>query len=662
MGSNLQSGQELAAYRLEKKLGAGAFAEVWLARETGSFGFSKLVALKVLTDRAGEDEARFESLVNEARVCGHLHHPHIVDVYGVAQAEGLRFIAMEYVQGVPLDVLLRTRERLGLDLPHSVVVDIGIHIAQALTHAHEARDADGTPLAIVHRDLKPANILMSVHGGAKVADFGIAKATSNVAETATGTLKGTPSYVAPEIWTGAREFLPRVDLFALGAILWELVLGRRLFGGESIPALAGQALHGNADEEASVLAERFPELAPIVRRLIERDPTLRTQSAREVETALALLRRSVPASAPLGLFLELFGIASGHPALSRQRFEDLSLPPTELPGWTELIRAAATGGPGLGRGRQGGVSADIPDTDILPSTGSPLGRAESRVAASGSGPFAVASEGRRPVPATAVLSASGADDSEPPVEKMPAAGTESVVMPTRTQLPWRASRRRPLTVSLVISGGLLLGGLAVLLWPGGDKAPEAAATVPFAPEAAATVPFEDLVPVEVTAAVPPEVTASLAPSEPVVETLLPADLPPLDRTPSPVAAVAVKPVKAIAPPRPAPSRPAPSEEAPAVQPVAEVTPEPTPAAVAPSKGEVVFQSSPGGANVWIDGIRVDFRAQGGTSQVRSFEPRTIKVGMGSGDAVDAEISVQVEGGVKSVVRCDIAATLRCTVR
>ena len=165
---------------------------------------------------------------------------------------------MEYVEGMPLDVLITTAKKLGVTIPRSIILDLGIQIASALEYAHSATDEEGRPLGIVHRDLKPANVMLARRGGVKVMDFGIAKAASNVDATATGSLKGTPAYVAPEVWGGSREFLPRVDLFALGCMLWELTMLRRLLDGEDLASLAGAAVLGTAEADAARLRPAFP--------------------------------------------------------------------------------------------------------------------------------------------------------------------------------------------------------------------------------------------------------------------------------------------------------------------------------------------------------------------------------------------------------------------
>ncbi len=302
----LTSGLSLGPYRLVRALGEGAYAEVWLALEHGDHGFQKKVALKILKETAA-DQSSLDSLINEARVCGMLHHPHIVDVYGVSQIGDLTFIAMEFVNGTTLEDLLERVTSSGLQLPLSVILDIAIGIADALDHAHNAKGPDGEPMRVVHRDLKPGNVMLALGAGAKVTDFGLAKATTNRNVTQAGQVRGSPGYIAPEVWSGTRDFTPGVDLWALGVMIWEMVCGEHLFDGTIIEVM-GQAMNGDVEDEIGRLAEKRPQLASICRDLLQRRPENRSQSAWEIGVALKELRGTLDAPGGLDLFLELVGV------------------------------------------------------------------------------------------------------------------------------------------------------------------------------------------------------------------------------------------------------------------------------------------------------------------------------------------------------------------
>ena len=303
MATGLTAGLQLGAYRLVRPLGEGAYAEVWLAVEQGELGFQKHVALKILKETA-TDQAALDSLINEARVCGMLHHPHIVDVYGVTQVDQFTFIAMEYVDGTTLEHLMQRVSRGGLQLPLAVIIDVAIGIAEALDHAHSAKGPDGEPLCIVHRDLKPGNVMLSRGAGVKVTDFGLAKATTNRNVTQAGQVRGTPGYIAPEVWQGTRDFTAGVDLWALGVMIWEMVVGEHMFDGTIIEVMS-QAMNGDVDAEIGRLAAVRPKLARIARDLLQRSPESRTQTAWEATVALKELRSQLDAPGGLDLFLDL---------------------------------------------------------------------------------------------------------------------------------------------------------------------------------------------------------------------------------------------------------------------------------------------------------------------------------------------------------------------
>ena len=331
IATGLTTGKELGKFRLVRPLGEGAYAEVWLAMEQGELGFQKQVALKILKETA-TDKAALDSLINEARVCGMLHHPHIVDVYGVTQVESFTFIAMEYVDGTTLEHLMDRVRAGGFHLPLAVIVDVAIGIAKALDHAHGAKGPDGLPLEVVHRDLKPGNVMLAPRVGVKVTDFGLAKATSNRNVTQAGQVRGTPGYIAPEVWAGTRDFTPGVDLWALGVMIWEMVVGEHMFEG-TIMEVMGQCMNGDLDAEIGRLAAVRPRLAKITRTLLDRDPAARCQSAWETVVALEQLRSKLDAPGGLDLFLDLIDQSDTQTVAGAQR----KIATARDKAWSELI-------------------------------------------------------------------------------------------------------------------------------------------------------------------------------------------------------------------------------------------------------------------------------------------------------------------------------------
>jgi len=212
-------------YRLERLLGGGGMALVYAASDDR---LDRTVALKVLADNLAEHVEIRERFLREARIAARLAHPHIVEVYDSGQGER-PYIVMEYVDGATLADELRRRGPLA---PH----EAGALVAQAadgLAHAHAA--------GVVHRDVKPENLLVDADGALKIADFGIAHAVEGTRLTSTGAVLGTASYLAPEQATGD-TVTPATDVYALGAVLYELLTGRPPHTGTTLTELLARKL------------------------------------------------------------------------------------------------------------------------------------------------------------------------------------------------------------------------------------------------------------------------------------------------------------------------------------------------------------------------------------------------------------------------------------
>jgi serine/threonine protein kinase len=490
---NLQEGGAFGAYQLVRLLGRGGFAEVWLAHAAGKQGFARRVALKVLHPGRVGDPHSMEGLINEARLGGTLEHPDIVQVLAIDEVEGDWFIAMEYVEGSDLGSLLKRLTGSGLRMPPSVVIDVGLHVARALDYAHNATDLEGRPLDLVHRDLKPQNILLSRSGAVKVADFGIAKATTNLNSTSTGTLKGTPLYMAPELWAGERIFHPRSDLFALGAILVELATGQRLLHGDSPAAVAGQAVFGDPEEEAGRLADVLPEATALVTGLLQRKPEKRIQSAAEVVAELQAIARQVEAPADLPVFVKLVETLELPAEQRGDAVATLGLPSAHDQAWTRLITAA--------RGQ-----AVEPDPVLT-----------------------------RPSPSHVLEGFSGAG-SDAPTRRHPASEPEEPARRTQ-QVRWQGapptSRRRTATLAVVAAVAVLVLWFA---WPRPDAPGPAPSPTPVTSPAAeratpTPAPTPSAIVARTEASPTPAATAAATPT-PIQETV--ADPPAPTPTAAPV--------------------------------------------------------------------------------------------------------------------------------
>ncbi len=210
-------------YELTQKIGAGGMGEVWLGRRAATDGFSKTVAVKFPPAHLAGDARARRSFVREVQLSMHLSHSNIVQVFDVGEAEGRLFMVMEWVDGCDVRRLLEGETTPGGGAPICVAAHITAEILRALEYAHTLRH-EGAALGIVHRDVSPHNVLISTSGEVKLTDFGVARTEHE--ETSGMHVPGKLRYMAPEQFKGARRS-PTMDLYAVGAILHELLSGRR---------------------------------------------------------------------------------------------------------------------------------------------------------------------------------------------------------------------------------------------------------------------------------------------------------------------------------------------------------------------------------------------------------------------------------------------------
>jgi len=262
------TGQELGDYRILRRLGTGGMAEVYLAEQRS---LRRQVALKVLNHSLASDASYVERFQNEARAAASLVHPNIVQIYEVGQAEGIHFIAQEYVAGKNLGQLL---EREGAFQP-ALVLDVLRQVVSALCKAHE--------WAIVHRDIKPENILLSNAGDVKVADFGLARIQNADTKTLTqvGVAMGTPLYMSPEQVEG-RPVDVRSDIYSLGVSCYHLLAGVPPHTGETALAIAVQHLHNTPQPLENVRPDLPSALTRIVHKMLSKKPEGRPASPSEL--------------------------------------------------------------------------------------------------------------------------------------------------------------------------------------------------------------------------------------------------------------------------------------------------------------------------------------------------------------------------------------------
>ena len=266
-------GMNYGRYQILREVGRGAMGVVYEARDPN---IGRVVALKVLRQDRITTEKFVNRFLKEAKVVGRLSHPRIVTIYDVGEDQGTIYIAMEFLEGIPLSDLINNK-RFDAD----EVVELGIQIASALEYAHQK--------GVVHRDIKPSNIIVSPDGQIKITDFGIAHIEDATAtlQTQAGEIMGTPAYMSPEQVQG-NPVDCRSDLFSLGIILYELSTGTRPFGGEG----KGMATIFNeimlvTPHEPHKESPPIPKgLSKIIMKALEKEPGKRFQSGIELANAL----------------------------------------------------------------------------------------------------------------------------------------------------------------------------------------------------------------------------------------------------------------------------------------------------------------------------------------------------------------------------------------
>jgi Tol biopolymer transport system component/predicted Ser/Thr protein kinase len=274
----LTSGTKLGPYEIIAPLGAGGMGEVYRALDTR---LDRTVAIKILPPHLSDDAMRRQRFEREAKAVSSLNHPHICTLYDVGRQDGVDFIVMEYVEGVTLAARLEKGP-----LPTVEVLEYGIQLASALDKAHRN--------GVTHRDLKPGNIMLT-KSGTKLLDFGLAKAAPPLAAGATGAtltnaaaqadpvtregaVVGTVPYMSPEQVEG-KEVDARSDIFSLGAVLYEMVTGRRAFQGQSDFSIASAILVKDPDPISTLHPLTPPALERTIRVCLAKDPDARWQSA-----------------------------------------------------------------------------------------------------------------------------------------------------------------------------------------------------------------------------------------------------------------------------------------------------------------------------------------------------------------------------------------------
>ena len=272
-------------YAIFDRIAAGGMATVHFGRLVGEVGFTRTVAIKRLHAHFASDHEFVSMFIDEARIAARVRHPNVVQTLDVGAIDGELFVVMDYVVGEPLSRLFRGASASGKLLDPGLVARIMVDVLHGLHAAHDAKNEAGEALEIVHRDVSPQNVLVDVDGISRVLDFGVAKAVGQVHTTRKGELKGKIAYMAPEQLLG-EDVTRRTDVFAASIMLWELLVGHRLFGGSS----EGEIVRKVLEVEVTPPSERAPSLSPaidaLVMRGLAREPSERYASAADMAEAI----------------------------------------------------------------------------------------------------------------------------------------------------------------------------------------------------------------------------------------------------------------------------------------------------------------------------------------------------------------------------------------
>jgi serine/threonine-protein kinase len=283
--SQLQPGHRLDRYELLCPLAYGGMASVWLARFSGRLGFERLVVVKMILPQFSQDPRFQQMFLDEARIASKIESSNVARILDVGEHEGSYFLVMEWIDGDSLSKILRAAELRKERIPVGVALRIAADVATGLHAAHSLRERDGTHLGVVHRDVSPQNVLIANSGATMLIDFGVAKARDRAAQdTTAGQLKGKLRYMAPEQAMG-RSVDHRADLWALGALLYEMFSGGLPpYDGPNDVATLHLLTSGAPRQPLP------PETAPVVQAIIDRAlaqaPDDRFSSALELNQAL----------------------------------------------------------------------------------------------------------------------------------------------------------------------------------------------------------------------------------------------------------------------------------------------------------------------------------------------------------------------------------------
>ncbi|MDC0719495.1 serine/threonine-protein kinase [Nannocystis bainbridge] len=276
---------QFGPYKLMERISVGGMAEVYKAVEQGVEGFERIVAVKRILPHIAEDDEFITMFKDEAKIAGQLQHGNIAQIYNLGQQGDSFYIALEYVAGKDLRNIFTRCQQQGKPMPLAQACFVVMKICEGLDYAHNKRDKHGRHLNIVHRDVSPPNILVSYEGEVKLIDFGVAKAAGRVSRTQAGILKGKFGYMSPEQVRGM-PLDRRSDVFSLGVVLYEVLVGNRLFQGETDFATLEMVRTVDVPVPSSKNPEIPKDLENIIMKALSGEPETRYQTAMELHDDL----------------------------------------------------------------------------------------------------------------------------------------------------------------------------------------------------------------------------------------------------------------------------------------------------------------------------------------------------------------------------------------
>lgn len=285
--------RQVDKYLLTERLAVGGMAEVYKAKLGGIDGFEKTVAIKFILRELSEEEEFSQLFLEEARLCAHLRHPNIVEVYDFGSHGGRYYLAMECVDGLNLKRLLNLARAAKKEIPLILAAEIVRQAAKGLNYVHKVQIPNVPQLNLVHRDISPQNLLVDSGGHVKIVDFGIAKSAARFSRTQAGTVRGKTNYMAPEQAEG-KTVDHRADQYSLGVVLYEMVTGVKL---STLNTVSGTNTRRSSQEwpsAASFRKDLHPALEHIISRMLQNDPAKRYTGCHEVVVDLSTYLDNMP--------------------------------------------------------------------------------------------------------------------------------------------------------------------------------------------------------------------------------------------------------------------------------------------------------------------------------------------------------------------------------